>query len=520
MTWTRRAAPWLIALVAFALPPSDAAAERREQKAPVPGSSGDGKELGRLFDDVFGDSEAGPVLSAYQPSGYDYTQIIAERPLSLGIFRSRGYGLVGEQALNAYLNRVLQRLLEHAPEKPIPAQAYVVADSTFGANASPDGAIFVNLGLIRDLESEDELAFILAHELSHVILRHHGSDWYVQAERRALVGMTLANEMAGKVQQMAGTRVPGSQDLQTAILVGSLVYEVSDVAVAPFFTREEEDEADIFGLDLMIAAGYNMTAATKVLEKIDAWEKRQAANNPVKSDAEREAEVTQAFQSRGFAGAIEAMTSAIGDAFQDVKDELKTEHYPAAERNTTVQNYMLRHYLKDVPPPATKLAWSLNSTEAAGIRSLFTNYDAAKRSRAALADNEVAKAEAEAAKAVSGGTKHDAYTRLAFYEVRKTQGKESLARRNLEIALESPEPSYMLYKILIDEAMARRDWPRALSHVETARSKLADTPLLLPYRIELYRKTGRESETPPLLIECTADYPELAERCQAAAGQS
>ena len=521
MTWPRRAATaCLLALVAIALPLSNARAERLEQRPAVQGSTGDGKELGRLFDDIFGDSNSGPVLKAYEPTGYDYMQILPERQRSLGIFRSRGYGLVGEPALNAYVNRVLQRLLEHAPEKPIPAQAYVVADRTFGADAAPDGALFVNLGMVRDLESEDELAFTLAHELSHVILRHHGSDWYVHAERRALVGMKLAGELVGQVQQLAGTSLPGSRDLQTAILIGTLVYEFSDIAVAPFFTREEEDQADIFGLDLMIAAGYNMTAATKVLEKIDAWEKQQAANKPVKSEAEREAEMTEAFRTRGLAGAIEAMTSALGDAFRDVKDELKTEHYPAAERNATVQNYMLRHYLKDVPPPVTELAWNEKSSDAASIRGLFANYDAANNARTALAENKIGKAEAEASKAVSGHTKHDAFTRLAFYEVRSSQGNKALARRNLEIALESPEPSYMLYRTLLDDAMARGDWGEALSSVEAARSRLADTPLLLPYRIEIYRNTGRQNETTPLLIECSADHPELEEDCQLAAGQS
>jgi hypothetical protein len=78
----------------------------------------------------------------------------------------------------------------------------------------------------------------------------------------------------------------------------------------------------------------------------------------------------------------------------------------------------------------------------------------------------------------------------------------------------------MLYRTLLDDAMARGDWGEALSSVEAARSRLADTPLLLPYRIAIYRKTGRQNETTPLLIECSADHPELEEDCQLAAGQS
>ena len=267
----------------------------------------------------------------------------------------------------------------------------------------------------------------------------------------------------------------------------------------------------------MIAAGYNMGAATTLLEKMDAWETQQAARNPAKTDAEREREMEDAFEKKGLSGAIETAFSALGDAFGDVKDELKTEHYPAAERIGTVQNYMLRFYLKEVPPPTTDLAWQGEEPDGQAIRSLFANYDAAKAARSALANGNTKLAEAEARKAVGEITKHDAFTRLAFYAVRKSQGKAELASRNLALARQSPEPSLMLYKIMIDEAIARRAWQEAVSIVETARQELADTPFLLPYRIELYPKVGREQETPGLVIECNAEYPALAESCETAA---
>lgn len=520
--WARRC---LALALLFALPfvSTDGQAERRDERPVIKGKgdSGElGKELEGVFDDVFGSEQSEPVLSSYEPTGYDYSQIEAERPRSLGIFRSTAYGLVGEPALNAYVNRVLQRVAEHAPEGPIPTQAYVVADPAFGAAAAPDGALFLNFGLLRDLENEDELAFILAHELSHVILRHHGSDWYVSAQRKALVGMELAKDLVAKVQQMAGTAGAESTELQTAIIAGSILYQFSDIAVAPFFTREEEDEADILGLDLMIAAGYNMGAATSLLEKMDAWEVQQAEKTPPKTEAEHEQEMQDAFAAKGLAGAIEAAFSAFSDTFEEVKKELKTEHYPAAERIGTVQNYMLRFYLKDVPPPTTDLAWNGKEKDARTIQALFANYDAAKAARSALAKGDTKRAESEARKAVGEITKHDAFTRLAFYTVRKSQGKNQLARRNLELARESPEPSLMLYKTLIDDAIERREWKEAVSLVETARRELADSPFLLPYRIELYPRVGRKDETPRLMIECNAEYPELAESCQTAANES
>ena len=512
----------LALLAALPMVAGDAFAERRDERPVIKGKgdSGElGKEIDSLFGDVFGGEETEPVLTRYEPSGHDYSQIDQERERSLGIFRSTAYGLVGEPALNAYVNQVLAKIVAKSPEGPLPVQAYVVADSSFGAAAAPDGAIFLNLGLVQSLENEDELAFILAHELSHIILRHHGSDWYVNAQRRALVGMQLARGALAKAQELVGKSGEQPKELQIAIIAGTVLYEVSDVGVAPFFTREEEDEADILGFDLMVAAGYNMGAANSLLAKLDAWEKLQEQNKPVVSEEEREEEFQNAMADKGLSGVIETFAALLGDTYQEAKAELKTEHYPAAERIGTVENYMLRFYLKDVPPPASDLAWNGKGKEAKTINALFANYDAARDAFKALADGNMNLAENSARKAVGDVTKHDAYPRLAFYAVRKKQGKSGLARRNLELARESDQPSLMLFQTLIDDAIERGEWKEAVSLVETARRELADPPHLLPYRIELYPRVGREKETPSLVIECTADYPDLAERCEEAANE-
>lgn len=500
-----------------------AQAERRDERPEIRGTgeAADFRELfeGGVFEDLFGSAQSGPVLANYEPSGFDYSRIDAERGRSIGIFRSTAFGLVSEPAINAYVNRVLQRILEYSPERPIPARAYVVADGSFGAAAAPDGAIFVNLGLIRDMESEDELGFILAHELAHIIRRHHGSDWYVSAQRRALAGAALAGDMAVELGQMVNQSLPGMENLQTAILIGRILYEVSDVLVAPLFTREEEEEADILGLDLMIAAGYNMAAATTLLEKLAAWEDQHAPPQAIKTEAEREREMSEAFLSQGLTGAMVVALSAFGDLFKAAKKELKKEHYPAAERIATVQNYMLRFYLKDVPPPTTDLWWAKADPAAKGTLELFDNYDAAKAAYAALNDGDLKLAETKARIAVSGTTKHDAYPRLAFYSVRKRQGRKPLAMKNLELAQRGSEPSLMLYRALLDEATAAKDWAGAVLLIEEARLNLADSPFLLPYQIQIYRQTGRQKETPSLLLKCTMEYPELVDRCKAAAGQ-
>ena len=324
----------LVALLSFGLclglSPAPAWAEKGDKPQAKPSSESGGGDLGNPFG-LFGDDEdeaeqTGKVLEAYEPSGYDYSAIAIERPRSLGIFRSWAYGLLANPALDAYANRVLQRIMAIAPESPLPVKAYILADNAFEAHAAPDGGIFVSLGMLRDLESEDELAFVLAHELAHIIYRHHGKDWYAKTERRALTAASLAHETLAQVEKFAGTEIGATRDFKTGIIVGSLLLEAHTVVLDPAWTRDQEDEADLLGLDMMIAAGYNMAATLTFLETLDIWEKQQEAKNPERTDEEREADMEDALKDQGLGGLF---SQAFAELTQSIAEEK-----PSSARST------------------------------------------------------------------------------------------------------------------------------------------------------------------------------------------
>ena len=492
--------------------------------------TGDGGELKNPFGGLFGDeeddgdSEGGKVIEAYKPSGFDYSGIAVDRPKSLGIFRSMSYGLVPEATVQAYLNGVLARILAVSPEPNIPAQVYLRADSAFDAAATPDGGIFVSLGLLKSLANEDELAFVLSHELAHIIYRHHDSDWYFDTQRRGLASASLAHDVATQAQQKLGSSVGTNagttelEEVQFGLMVGDIAYETGDVLIHSAWTREQEEEADRLGLDLMIAAGYNMIAATSMLATLDAWEKQHA---PKKRTAEeREEAISEAAEDSSLGGLFSQMFEEATTVFNEQKEELDRDHPPAAERSLSVQDYMLSEYIKAVPPPISEFPWRRNDPSAAPISALLASYDAARGALKALRKGETREAEGLARQSIIETTKHDALPRYAFYSVRKSQGKPDLAQKNLELAMRGSEPSFVIYKTLIDNAKAKRDWDAAVQQVEAARKSLADPPILLPDRIELYPKVGRGSEVRALVIECSTDYPELTPLCLAAAERS
>lgn len=130
-----------------------------------------------------------------------------------------------------YIGRVADKLLEKEPELRKQIRFYAVASPAVNAFATNQGIIFVNIGLIAQLETEAQLAFILAHEISHV--RHkHALDMYLEA-RQIDRGMSSSQIMK-----------------QTSF---------DDKLIAKnYFSKELETEADKKGLQLYLNSKYSL----------------------------------------------------------------------------------------------------------------------------------------------------------------------------------------------------------------------------------------------------------------------
>jgi predicted Zn-dependent protease len=126
----------------------------------------------------------------------------------------------------------------------------VIKSDAINAFAMPGGYILLSSGLLKSLESEDELAFVLAHEISHVALRHHYQ--VVQRQR-------LADQAAKGLQAV-------TQDGDTAKLA-----QASGQIYARGLDKTAEFESDRLGVEIMTRAGYDPAAALSVLEKLQRF---------------------------------------------------------------------------------------------------------------------------------------------------------------------------------------------------------------------------------------------------------
>jgi Zn-dependent protease with chaperone function len=146
---------------------------------------------------------------------------------------------------------LLGRLAARWPESPYRFRLIVVGAEAPNAFALPGGAIAVTSGLLEAVESENELAFVLAHEIGHFAGRDHlraiGRGLILQLGLRALVGGGLPDGVPGLAGELANRGFAREQERAAdAFALGLVGAEYGHVAGADtFFGRLPDAEAGL-----------------------------------------------------------------------------------------------------------------------------------------------------------------------------------------------------------------------------------------------------------------------------------
>lgn len=171
------------------------------------------------------------------------------------------YTIVDDAVIADYVNKLGQDIVSRLPPQPFEYNFYVIEQNTINAFAGPAGHIFIFSGLFEAMESESELAGIMAHEIAHVSARHIAD----------IIEKSKKSQMASMAGMIAGILVGlgGASALGSALSIGSLAAGQSMILA---YTRENEMEADFLGRKYLDAAGYNLHGLRRALEKIRARE--------------------------------------------------------------------------------------------------------------------------------------------------------------------------------------------------------------------------------------------------------
>ena len=167
------------------------------------------------------------------------------------------YEIIDDPLIVNYVNEVGNKIISVLPPQPFSYHFYVIKEDVYNAFAIPAGHNFINSGLFEAMESDEELAGILSHEIAHVVCRHISKT----IERAQKINMaTLAGVAAGMLLGAAGGGAAAS-----AVTMGSMA---AGQSMNLAYSREDERQADQIGLHIERKAGYNGEGLMDVLEKI------------------------------------------------------------------------------------------------------------------------------------------------------------------------------------------------------------------------------------------------------------
>jgi len=164
-------------------------------------------------------------------------------------------GFVNDPEKTKYVRTIGLRLARVSERPTLPWTYHIVQDSSVNAFAAPGGFVFVTKGLLPFVKSEDELAFVLGHETTHIAHRHAVD--LAQREMQLQLGAALI------------IRIFFGGDLTA--------YQLSQIGSALLgakYSRDKEYEADHYGVIYAKKAGWDPRAAVAFFERLRTLEQK------------------------------------------------------------------------------------------------------------------------------------------------------------------------------------------------------------------------------------------------------
>jgi len=200
--------------------------------------------------------EAGPVPAAQAAlfSISEQQEIKIGREVEQQLERKPGF--LDDPALTQNLSDVGRRLAAVSERPNLPWTYHILRDAGVNAIAAPGGFIFATRGLFGFIRSQDELAFVIGHETTHVAHRH--------AVELAQRDLELQFGAAILTQVVFGGSWPAA-----------MLSNLGGQMVSAKFSRDKEYEADHYGVIYARKAGFDPTQSIAFFDRLRAQEKTQ-----------------------------------------------------------------------------------------------------------------------------------------------------------------------------------------------------------------------------------------------------
>lgn len=156
-------------------------------------------------------------------------------------------GRIPDPRIQNYIDSVGQRIVRVSHTRNFDYHFVALNHDSVNALALPGGYVYVTRGMLKELKTEAQLAAILSHEVVHIVARD--------------VSAAISREIGIEIALSAATSKKASRGVLMAT-------DITHQIVGLKFSRRDEKDADLGGLDYMVQAGYNPNGMAEVMQML------------------------------------------------------------------------------------------------------------------------------------------------------------------------------------------------------------------------------------------------------------
>jgi Zn-dependent protease with chaperone function len=433
---------------------------------------------------LFSVALAATLLTAHTATADQSNELVlTDEQKILRPFLVESWGIVTPTPIDAHLNAIMAKLAAQSSIAAPPI--YVVPLNQFSAECGAEGGIVVTTGLLEYLHSQpglandDALAFVLAHELSHVTLGHTAQREQTKQFISSIAGLSLVGGvMAGGYGAEVG-KTMALAALGETVAGGSVLF--------PSWSREQELAADAAAVDLMVKAGYSPAVIPDMMAALIAAEGPPKAKQDIFS-AQKQPDGRTTFQLR------------LGDLFKRAADSVGKDHPSASDRDEAVRKYVLAKY-DTVIVPLHAQSYARDAARPPVIafyRDVDTLLDSAHR----MFGGEIDAGAARIAAITSPSIRNSAMARLLLIMPIYIHQGEKAALPPVLAALNDPYAIERAYMVAARIQRRQQDLQGAYTTLKVAYARFGD-PRLLVYLNWLAMQTHDSAAGLRFLLACT-----------------
>ena len=474
-----------------------------ERHVPIPGVSDTARrpENTRLVDFLVQDGSIAKLNSTLLGR-----HVRVENPYGLTFtgeanVRGENAPLLAGSAVERELKALKTCLLRGWPGHPPDVDLIILSNLSPGAEALPN-EIAIHIGLlVADDVQMGEIAFVMAHELSHVLLDHYTRKEFLDEQKEIAQGLAQAGIIAAYTAELRPVRSGKGYDLRvrdsaqvarsTAIALAAFNSSqvLADGLVESAWSRIQESEADQLAHDLLQNVGLSPEFGFVVLDRQKTFASgRKTRLEEYATDLERSMEeaIGKGDVNSIVKSTAENLGKAANAALKDAYDYFDADHPSPEQRSEDLDRYRTKLTPRDevATPPPCDLAGLERSLETTPVRRAERALRAADLARTAVRRGDLKTAQAQVAIALDGPLARHPTTRLAAHAAARAANNSRLATQHLEaIPIDRNTPS-LVFVLLAQEYRLQGRLNEASTVLDKGERKFPPD-LFLPSRLQI-----------------------------------